>query len=198
MKTLLYIITFCFSLTGFAQEELDPKTKPIAGGELKIKQDVPPKTEEPKKPEPPAVVEKPDPLKIAEAQLLKGPEQYKKDADPKNPNYKRNQYLGAARTASSTSTVRYRDAAAIDGDKIKVYVNDKLVKPEVIMDSEYQGFKVDLAEGVNKIDFIALNEGFASPNTAEFKVYNDKGVVIKSSQWNVASGYKATVLVLKE
>lgn len=185
------------SLHGYAQDELHNKTRPIAGGSLKTKEATPPKEEAPKV-EPPAVVEKPDPLKLAEAELLKDPNQYNKKPHPDEADYRRNQYLGGVKTKSHTSTVRYRDAAAIDGDKIKVYVNGKLVEPEVVMDKEYKGFKIDLNEGVNKIDFVALNEGFASPNTAEFQVYNDKGVVIKSSQWNVGTGYKATVLLLKE
>jgi hypothetical protein len=39
---------------------------------------------------------------------------------------------------------------------------------------------------VNRIDFEALNEGFAAPNTAELHVY--KGRVIASSQWNIGTG----------
>ncbi|MFT3796040.1 hypothetical protein [Flavobacterium sp.] len=196
MKRILFIIILAVCIQGYAQDELNSKTKPISGGSLKIKEATPPKEEA--KPEPPIVVEKPDPLKLAEAELLKSPNQYNKKPHPDEADYRRNQYLGGVKTQSHTSTVRYRDAAAIDGDKIKVYVNDKLVEPEVVMDKEYKGFKIDLNEGINKIDFVAINEGFASPNTAEFQVYNDKGVVIKSSQWNVGTGYKATVLLLKE
>jgi hypothetical protein len=43
-------------------------------------------------------------------------------------------------------------------------------------------------KGVNRIDFEALNEGFAAPNTAELQVYDDKGRVIASSQWNIGRG----------
>ena len=34
-----------------------------------------------------------------------------------------------------------------------------------------------LKKGINKIDFLALNEGNAMPNTAEFHVIDDKGIV---------------------
>lgn len=197
MKKILLILLINVCLNTYAQDELDNKSRPITGGTLKIKEATPPKNE-PKpatpKMKPPVVVEKPDPLKTAEAELVKNNNIQKNNGAA----YNRNQYLGGVKTESTTSTVRYRDAAAIDGDKIKVYVNDKLIQPEVVMDREYQGFKIDLEQGINKIDFVALNEGFASPNTAEFQVYNDKGVIIKSSQWNVGTGYKATVLLLKE
>lgn len=188
------MIGFC--LQSHAQEELDNQYKPISAGNLKTRQAPPPKEAAPKV-DPPAVVEMPDPLKMAEADLFKNPNLYKKPNTGGAP-YERNQYLGGFRTKTFTATVRYRDAAAIDGDKIKVYLNDKAIEPEVTMDSEYKGFKVKLVQGINKIDFEALNEGFASPNTAEFQVYDDKGAVIESSQWNVGTGYKATVLLLKE
>jgi hypothetical protein len=55
-----------------------------------------------------------------------------------------------------------------------------------------------LVKGINKIDFEALNEGSASPNTAEFQVYDDQGVAIESSQWNVGKGYKAVIILYKE
>jgi hypothetical protein len=86
----------------------------------------------------------------------------------------------------------------VDGDKIKVYLNDKIMETEVVLDGEFKEFKIQLENGVNKIDFEALNEGFASPNTAEFQVYDEKGVVVSGSQWNVGTGYKATLILVKE
>jgi hypothetical protein len=77
-------------------------------------------------------------------------------------------------------------------------LNDKIIEPEVVLDGAFKGFKIQLENGANKIDFEALNEGFASPNTAEFQVYDEKGVVVSASQWNVGSGYKATLILVKE
>jgi hypothetical protein len=197
-KILLLIIIMGASLQGFAQNELDNKFKPIPAKEPKTKEVIPPKEAAPKVNPPAPVVEKPDPLKISPEELFKDPNLYKKEANVEGVFYRRNQYLGGFKTNSFTSTVRYRDAAFVDGDKIKVYLNDKIIEPEVSLDGEYKGFKITLVPGMNKIDFEALNEGFASPNTAEFQVYDDKGAVITSSQWNVGTGYKATILLLKE
>lgn len=198
MKKILFLmIIIGFSLQIHAQDELNNKFKPIPAKKAEAKQAIPPKEVAPKA-EPPAVIEKPDPLKMAEAELFKDPSQYKKEANTEGVFYRRNQYLGGFRTKSFTATIRYRDAAFVDGDKIKVYLNDKVIEPEVIMDGAFNGFKINLTDGINKIDFEALNEGFASPNTAEFQVYDDKGTVIESSQWNVGTGYKATIIFLKE
>ena len=49
-----------------------------------------------------------------------------------------------------------------------------------------------------KIDFEALNQGTAVPNTAEVRVYDDKGSLISASQWNLGTGFKATILLVKE
>lgn len=92
----------------------------------------------------------------------------------------------------------YRDAAFVDGDKVKVYFNDQVIEPEVSLTSDFKSVKLNLVKGINKIDIEALNEGFASPNTAEFKVYDDKGQVISSSEWNVGTGYKAVIVLVKE
>jgi len=195
-KILFLIIIIGISLQGRAQDELNNKFKPIPPKDPKVKETIPPAEVLPKIDLP--IPEKPDPLKIAESELFKNPLLYKQEANIEGVFYRRNQYLGGFRTKSFTATVRYRDAAFVDGDKIKVYLNDKVIEAEVVMDSEFNGFKLNLTEGINKIDFEALNEGSASPNTAEFQVYDDKGTVIESSQWNVGTGYKATILLLKE
>ena len=197
MKRILFLLMITLSIYGYAQDELNNKFKPIPAKDPKVNEKIPPKEEAPKV-NPPAVIEKPDPLKLAEAELFKNPDLYKKESNTDGIFYRRNQYLGGFKTQSFTATVRYRDAAFVDGDKIRVLLNDKVIQPEVIMDGEFNGFKLDLTNGINKIDFEALNEGSSSPNTAEFQVYDDKGTVIESSQWNVGTGYKATILLLKE
>jgi hypothetical protein len=112
--------------------------------------------------------------------------------------YKKNQDLGVFKTSSKIANVRYRDGAYVDGDKIRIYVNYKVVEYEVVLDGDFKGFEINLEKGVNIIDFEALNEGFAAPNTAEFEVYDDKGKMISSSQWNIGIGYKATIIIDKQ
>jgi hypothetical protein len=196
MKKIAFIILLSASFHVYAQNELDPKFKPIPAKNTPIKEKIPPKEEAPVV-NPPAPVA-PDPLQINPEELFSNPNLYKKDANVPGIFYRRNQYLGGFKTKTITSTVRFRDAAFVDGDKIKMYLNDQLIEPEVTLDGEFKEFKVKLIEGKNKIDFEAINEGFASPNTAQFEVYDDKGTVITSSQWNVGTGYKATIILFKE
>lgn len=185
------------SLTGYAQKEFDAKFKPIPAKKSKIKEVIPPKVEA-LKITPPAVVNKPDSLQVNPDDLFKDGNLYKKESNSEGVFYNRNQYLGSFKIKTFTSAIRYRDAAFVDGDKTRVYLNGKVIEPEVVMDGEFKGFKIKLEKGINRIDFEALNEGFASPNTAEFQVFDDLGVVVSSSQWNVGTGYKATIILVKE
>lgn len=197
-KILFFVIVLCMSLNGYAQKEFDPKFKPIPAKNPKNKEVIPPKEISPKI-TPPEIVKKPDSIPPFNPEdLFKDANLYKKENNSNGIFYRRNQYLGSFQTKSLTSTVRYRDAAYVDGDKIKVYLNGKIIEPEVVLDGEFKGFKINLEKGVNRIDFEALNEGFAAPNTAEFQVYDDQGVVVTASQWNVGTGYKATILLVKE
>lgn len=185
------------SLQGFAQKEVNGKYKTIPSKNSEIKDVPPPPPDTPPNTDP-APLKESTVLKINPEELYKNNILYKPEANVEGIFYRRNEYLGDFVTNSAVSTVRYRDAAFVDGDKIRVYLNDKVIEKEVSLNGDFQGFKINLVKGINKIDFEALNEGSASPNTAEFQVFDDKGAVIQSSQWNVGTGYKATIILYKE
>jgi hypothetical protein len=196
-RILFFVIVLGLSLNGYAQEEFKTKFKPIPAKNPKIKKVIPPKVISPKV-TPPEVVKLPVDDFVNPEDIFLNSNLYKKESNIPGVFYRRNQFLGSFKTKSFTSTIRYKDAAYVDGDKIRVYLNDKVIEPEVVLDGAFQGFKITLVDGMNKIDFEALNEGFASPNTAEFQVYDDKGIAISASQWNVGTGYKATIILMKE
>ncbi|NDP26968.1 MAG: hypothetical protein GZ087_06010 [Flavobacterium sp.] len=112
--------------------------------------------------------------------------------------FRRNQDLGNFKTKSLTAKVSYRDYGEVDGDEIRVLLNDKTIATGIMLDSQFQGFEITLVDGFNKLDFEALNQGALGPNTAEFQVYDDKGTLISASQWNLGTGFKATIVITKE
>lgn len=111
---------------------------------------------------------------------------------------KTDQYFGDFKTKSKTVTILYRDFGLEDGDLIQVLVNDEIVKLRVLLINATKGFKLDLKEGFNKIEFLALNEGYSMPNTAEFRVLDDSKSSIASNQWNLSVGVKAVINIVKE
>ncbi|TDE02346.1 hypothetical protein [Flavobacterium hiemivividum] len=183
------LLVFGIISNGYSQEEFKDKFKAV-----------PPKQKELKSK---AVVSKiPDPPKVIPYVAAVIPENTfvvpKNDVIVASDVYHRNQDLGTFKTTSKTTKVRYRDAAYVDGDRIRTYINYKVVDYEVLLEGDFKGFEITLEKGINRIDFEALNEGFAAPNTAEFQVYDDKGKLISASQWNIGTGYKATIMVEKE
>ena len=108
------------------------------------------------------------------------------------------QFFGDFKTKSGSVNILYRDYGAFDGDHIRIYVNEDVIKGSALLSPGYRGFKFKLAEGINKIDFLALDTGQVSPNTAEFQILDDDGNVISGSQWSLAKGVKATIIITKE
>ncbi len=112
--------------------------------------------------------------------------------------YRGNQFLGEFRTKVDAVRIVYRDHQYVDGDVIRVWVNGKVVVYDMYLQAEFQGIDLPLVKGFNKVEFEALNQGTSGPNTAEFHVYDDKGALISANQWNLATGFKASVIMTKE
>ncbi len=108
------------------------------------------------------------------------------------------QYFGDFKSSAESVNIVYRDHGYEDGDVIQVLVNDDIIQPRVYLTNGFRGFKLDLQKGFNKIDFLALNQGESGPNTAEFQVVDDKGSLVAANRWNLATGVKATIIVVKE
>ena len=92
----------------------------------------------------------------------------------------------------------FRDHEYPDGDRIKILHNDKVVQPNVLLVERFKGLNIELIPGFNKIDFIALNQGTSGPNTAEVRVYDENGSMTAANQWNLATGVRATYILIKE
>lgn len=139
-----------------------------------------------------------NPAELYSKQLKKHTGYTKEEAGSRENGSTTNQYLGDFKTGVSKVNIIYRDHMYPDGDRVRVFVNDDVVMPNVLLQSSFSGFQLDLVEGFNKIDFQALNQGDSGPNTAELQILDSSGNVIAASQWNLATGVKATLIVIKE
>ena len=108
------------------------------------------------------------------------------------------QFLGRFDIKSVFVHVVYRDHGQVDGDRIRVFLNDDVIRPSVYLTSGYSGFKLNLKQGINKVEFEALNQGELGPNTAEFQVYDDNENLVSSNRWNLSTGSRASIIVVKE
>jgi hypothetical protein len=112
--------------------------------------------------------------------------------------FRRNQNLGDFKTKSLFVKILCRDNQFVDGDRVRIYINDLIIQENVLLEGYYQSFEFTLKNGFNKIDIEAINQGSSGPNTAEFQVFDDKGVSISANQWNLSTGFKATIVIVKD
>jgi hypothetical protein len=115
-----------------------------------------------------------------------------------DPKFKQNQFLGEFKTNTKYIKIVCRDHQYPDGDRVRVLVNDKIMINSILLQSVATEYYLDLSEGFNKIDFLALNQGESGPNTAAFTVYDENGVLITTNEWNLLTGVKATIVVFKQ
>ena len=173
---------------GYSQEEFSSKSKAIPAKEKPVK----PKAVSKPMADPPIVkryVADPIPennFKVPKSEPIVASEVYNRDQD-----------LGIYKSGSTTAKVKFKDGAYLDGDKIRISFNDKVLDYEVVLDGSFREFELKLEKGVNRIVFEALNEGFAAPNTAEFQVYDDQGALIANNKWNIGTGFIATIIIEK-
>jgi hypothetical protein len=108
------------------------------------------------------------------------------------------QFLGTHNVDTKFVNIVCRDHEYPDGDRVQILINGAIVKNSLLLTSNYRRVEVNLVEGKNTIDIIALNQGESGPNTAEFVVYDDKGAVVSSKEWNLLTGVKATIIFINE
>ncbi|MBT8205998.1 MAG: hypothetical protein KJP14_08035 [Eudoraea sp.] len=107
-------------------------------------------------------------------------------------------YLGDVKTTSKFVGVVCRDHEYVDGDRVRVYANDIVVEPNIMLTGSFKGINVDLDKGFNRLDFEALNQGSSGPNTAQIDVYDENGKLIYSNKWLLSTGSKASLIVVQE
>lgn len=107
-------------------------------------------------------------------------------------------YLGDVKSNGKFVGIVCRDHEFVDGDRVKIYVNDKVADSNILLTGIFKGVNIDLEKGFNRIEFEALNVGSSPPNTAQINVYDDKGELIYANKWLLSTGSKATLIITKD
>ena len=105
--------------------------------------------------------------------------------------------LGKLETSSKSIRIICRDHSYVDGDRVKLYLNEQVIRRSITLRGGYYSIDVNLKDGFNRIDIEALNQGSSGPNTAEFKVLDENGIVLADKEWNILTGYIATLVVMR-
>ena len=105
--------------------------------------------------------------------------------------------LGRIDTNTKKIRIECRDHSYVDGDRVRLFVNDVVVRSNIVLQGGYYVINIDLKEGFNRVDIKALNQGTSGPNTAEFNVFDENGNLLATKEWNILTGYVATLVVMK-
>ncbi|MGV6830008.1 MAG: hypothetical protein ACWA5P_00410 [bacterium] len=105
--------------------------------------------------------------------------------------------LGSISTGSKVVILQCRDHEYVDGDRIKLMVNKAVIHPNLTLKGEFYTVDVDLKDGINTIEFIALNEGSSRPNTAQIRVFDENGGVLATNKWLITTGFRAVLTVVR-
>lgn len=212
----IFFILMLISNKGFSQFELPQKTLKIAPVSNSNGQIAPTSSSTFKYP---SVFDKKDKL-LEGFSLLKNKEEQQKSVMEKeqfqNPSkeytdrlnkkddgkilekYKSDNFLGQFRTGTKIVSIACRDHEAPDGDVVRIWLNDKIAVDAILLEVDFKEIYLDLQEGINKIEIEALNQGESGPNTAQFVIYDQKKGMIATNKWNLTTGVKAKLIILKD
>tara|TARA_B100000929_G_C15479491_1_gene410703 strand:+ start:888 stop:1508 length:621 start_codon:yes stop_codon:yes gene_type:complete len=201
---LLFIFLCIFSYSGFAQIEIPRTTNtgPILKAEQSNATGFPILKREEAETESRFLKEKPKPIDLrenpkgllTEADAMK--KKWAEDNEVKE-EYRMDQSLGSVVTQGRFVEIYCRDHQYIDGDKVQVFVNGELVAASVRLNAGFTPILATLQDGFNSIEFVALNQGSSGPNTAELRVLSEKGEQLAKKEWNLLTGAKAELIVVK-
>lgn len=106
--------------------------------------------------------------------------------------------MGTVYTNAKTVRVVCRDYSYVDGDIIKIFLNEKPLSTSISLKASSYMVYMNLEKGYNRIDFQAMNQGSSGPNTAELLLYDEQDNLIASKEWNLATGQIATIGVIQK
>lgn len=112
--------------------------------------------------------------------------------------FKNDMDFGVINSNSKKMTFMFRDHMAFDGDRVNVLLNGEVIAENVLLRPGFTSLDVPMEVGFNKIVFVALNQGQSGPNTAQLRIYDDNGNMQANKVWNLLTGVKASVVIVKE
>lgn len=106
-------------------------------------------------------------------------------------------FLGEFIVFTTKLDINCRDYSAIDGDVVRIWLNNEVVIRQVNLGSSFKSYNLMLKEGLNIIQIEALNIGESFPNTGQFIFYDGNNQVVTNQNWGLNTGYKAIVRIIK-
>lgn len=88
-----------------------------------------------------------------------------------------------------------RDYIEPDDDRVSVILNDIVYFKSITLEAQFKTFTIDLREGDNILQILALNQGLVGPNTAAFTIYDGNDNLITTNNWTLFTGVSAKFII---
>lgn len=85
----------------------------------------------------------------------------------------------------------------VDGDNVAIILNGERLYPLITLEAGFRKYKLELKEGKNIIEILALNTGEYYPNTGGFVFFDGNEKLITNQYWNLNAGYKAVINIVR-
>ncbi len=107
------------------------------------------------------------------------------------------QNLGEIITQSEYLDIYYRDHGQVDGDIIKIDVDEAPFIERVVLGSNNKSVRLYLKSGFTKLDLYSIFDGRLYPNTVEWVIKDDQKKKVADNVLSVSKGFKGTIVVIK-
>lgn len=104
-------------------------------------------------------------------------------------------FFGKYIVNTSAIKIKTRDFMDPDGDRVRFFLNRDIMFFNELLEAQFKTYILNLKEGENAVDIMALNQGLAGPNTAYFAIYDENDNLITSNEWNLKTGVSAKFLI---
>lgn len=104
-------------------------------------------------------------------------------------------FFGKFIVRTQSIKIKTRDFMDPDGDRVRFFLNKDIMYFNELLEGQFKTYVLNLREGDNAVDIMALNQGLAGPNTAFFAIYDENDNLITSNEWNLKTGVSAKFLI---
>ena len=99
-------------------------------------------------------------------------------------------------TSSQNYLIKLWDAGKEDGDKIFIYLNDKILISKYEVIKQVKEIDIKLVKGVNVLKIVAYNNGKIAPNTAKMIITD--GILEHDLSTNLSKGEFAKITIIRK
>lgn len=217
--TIFFLVLFSVQFSFGQLDSEKSKTGPIKLKNFKV-----PKVDAPKKQDttPKFTIDFEDPLEKREEEYLKKFSYKKEDkAEPimmekpkqkydyneelknklnkkiteSNQGNTKDQFFGKFVVETKRIKLYCRDYQEVDGDIVSIILNENTEERNLELTGGAKVIYIDLLEGDNFLDIVAMNQGSSGPNTAQFSIFDDNNNLVISNEWNLNTGVKANFII---